>query len=91
MSIFFLNNIPHNGGLTLSHNAQRAVYQTAEEWLENNDDHFEWDSDEAKKRARQTASIWSLIWYPNTPVGFYSIAAPTLEELIALAEKFMRS
>ncbi len=48
---------------------------------------FDWENKEAEARAIAADEIWTLQWYPNTPVGFNSIAAPTLEELLAFASR----
>jgi hypothetical protein len=81
---------PHEAGLYLSHNDQRSMYRTVQQELEAidhlNDDDV-WPSAEAKQRAIDTDSMWKLQWYPDTPVGFNVVCAPTLEELLALARK----
>jgi hypothetical protein len=78
-------NLPkHKCGLYLEHNHHRDIYESAKVWLEDNDNH-EWKSEDDKQRAIATDEIWTLQWYPHTPVGFISIAAPTLDELLAWA------
>jgi len=76
----------HKAGLMLMHNEHRGYYESADEWMKDNEEIYEWPSDDAKKKAIETDSIWTLTWYPATPVGSYSIAAPTLEELLQFAE-----
>ena len=81
---------PHEAGLYLTHNANRGCYRTVAEELQvidhlNDDD--VWGSTEAKQRAIDTNEMWQLQWYPNTPVGFNVVCAPTLEEVLALARK----
>lgn len=76
----------HECGLHLNHNDHKNVYETAEQWIVDND-WCDWENDEAKQRAIATDSIWTLQWYPDTPVGFYAVAAPTLDELLARASK----
>lgn len=75
----------HKAGLTLTHNDHKSVYETVEEFIagEFYDDAFE--SAEARQRAIDTDQLWTLQWYPNTPVGFINVAAPTLEELLSWA------
>lgn len=77
----------HKSGLYLEHNDHRNVYETIEEWLSQRDDMYQWKDEESKQRAIATDEIWTLQWYPVTPIGFYAIAAPTLEELLKLAEE----
>jgi len=74
----------HKAGLHLMHNDHKSVYEPAEQWIADNE-WCNWQSDEAKQRAIATDSIWTLQWYPETPVGFIALAAPTLEELLAWA------
>jgi hypothetical protein len=77
-------NFPeHKCGLYLTHNQHRDYYEPLAQWIEDQDDQYDWDSDEAKARAIATDECWTLQWYPETPIGFNAIAAPTLNELLA--------
>lgn len=75
----------HKAALFISHNEHKNYYQTAAECADR--DPAEWKSEEQKKRAIQTDEIWTMQWYPETPIGFHVIAAPTLEELIEFANE----
>lgn len=83
-------NLPsHPYGLMLGHNDHKGDYLTAADVVAEWDScHWApfWPSEEAKQRAVATDEIWTLRWYPYTPVGQLYIAAPTLEELLAFAE-----
>lgn len=48
------------------------------------DDRFllDWVSAEERAAAIQSNSIWTLQWYPDTPIGSYSVSASTLEALL---------
>jgi hypothetical protein len=74
----------HAASLTLEHNDHKGIYQSAADWIADNE-MFDWRDDAAKQRAIETDSIWTLMWYPDTPVGSYDIAAPTLEEVLEWA------
>jgi hypothetical protein len=74
----------HKCGLHLEHNVHKNYHESASEWIEKND-HYTWKGDESKQAAIESDSVWTLQWYPHTPIGFYAVAAPTLEELLALA------
>jgi len=66
----------------------RDDYESAQKWCDDKDQLEcppDWKDDESKARAIATDEIWTLRWYPNTPIGSYSVAAPTLEELLAFA------
>lgn len=83
---------PHKCALYLEHNDCRSVYQTVAQHLEelasrSDGDMYQWQSDECKARAIATNEIWTLQWYPETPIGFNAVAAPTLEELLAFASE----
>ena len=75
----------HKCSLHLGHNAHHDVYQSASDWCKHNDEYgtYEWQNEEAKQRAIATGEIWTMKWYPNTPVGFNAVAAPTLQELLS--------
>lgn len=73
----------HRCGLHLCHNEHKNYYQSVEEFVLGS--LFDWKDEEAKQRAIATDEIWTLQWYPNTPVCCYCVAAPTLEELLEFA------
>lgn len=69
---------PHKCGLYLEHNPHRDVYESVI-------DQYDADSfptPEDLQQAVDTGEVWQLQWYPETPIGFHVIAAPTLERLI---------
>ena len=73
----------HKCALFLTHNEHRSYYEPAEKFIEEQTLCFK--DDDAKARAIATDEIWVLQWYPDTPIGSYTVAAPTLEEVLALA------
>lgn len=77
---------PHKAGLTLEHNDHKCLYETVAEYAEGGhveDD--EWVSDAERLKAIETNELWVLQWYPSTPVGFYKLAASTLDALLEAA------
>lgn len=78
------------GGMYVSHNEHKDYHQSVAEWAEDDPggSRFQWENDEAKQRAIETGEAWTMQWYPETPIGFYAVAAPTFEELIAWVAKF---
>jgi hypothetical protein len=75
-----MNWLPeHKCGLHLSHNEHLDVYETVEQFYEA--DCFV--SPEEWRKAVAEDSVWVLHWYPETPIGFYRIAASTLEAIEA--------
>lgn len=80
----FVNLLPaHKCGLHLTHNPHREYYDSAKQHIAKNS--YGWKGEEAKARAIATDEIWELQWYPDTPVAFYIVYAPTLLELLELA------
>lgn len=77
----------HNCGLTLEHNVHKSLYEHASDCWEISRGEDVWESQEAKDKAILTDEVWTLQWYPDTPIGFFKIAAPTLEELLTFALK----
>lgn len=73
----------HECSLHLTHNQHKAYYEPIESYVDGDD--FDWENEEAKARSIATNEIWELQWYPNTPVGFIRVVAPTLEEVLAMA------
>lgn len=76
----------HKASLHLQHNDHKNYYENLENWIRDND-WCDWENDEAKRRAIETDECWTLQWYPETPVGFCAVAAPSLEECLALANR----
>ena len=64
-------------------------YQSVADWIDENDsrDFYEWISPEQRALALKTDSVWTLQWYPATPIGFVSCAAAELEPLLAFARE----
>lgn len=77
----------HKCGLYLTHNEHRDYYESAEVYLDNNITRIDFESPEHRQRCIDTDNIWVLQWYPNTPVGFNCVGAPTLEELLDFANR----
>lgn len=75
----------HKCGLYLTHNEHRDTYTPL--WQHIEEDRADWRDEESKKRAIETDECWTLQWYPDTPIGFFRVSAPTLEECLALATK----
>lgn len=79
----------HKASLHLTHNDHKSVYETAAQWAANNDvyEHYEWVSDEQREKALATDSVWTLQWYPATPVGFYAVCGADLEAVLTRANE----
>lgn len=71
--------------MTLTHNEHRIYYEDPAQWIEDNK-WAQWKDQESKDRAIKTNSIWTIQWFPVTPIGSYAFAAPTCDEVLAMAK-----
>lgn len=72
------------GSIAITFNEHEAYYAAAGERCEDPGD---WVSEEERQKAIETNSVWSLSWYPDTPVGFFVVTASSLEAVLAAAER----
>lgn len=72
---------PKNIHLQITHNIHNIFYQSIEDYIRN-DLQVEWVPGDARERAIATDSMWVVSWYPDTLVGFCSMAGATLEEVL---------
>ena len=80
----------HDCALYITHNQHKDMYQTLTEFIGNSEalgSPLQWESDEAKAESIKTGELWEMQWYPDTPVAFFSVAAPTLNDLLKFAMK----
>ena len=75
----------HKCGLYVTHNEHRDYYESIEAYIKDRDVEFESEDEKAKSIA--TDSLWSIQWYPRTPVGFCIVYASTFEEALRLANE----
>lgn len=83
---------PHSS-LHIGFNDDHACnYATAQEWHDewgfyrgDENDRIDWASEGERLRAIQTNSVWTIQWYPNTPVGFNCVGASTLDAAVKYA------
>ena len=76
----------HDGGLHIVHQPHKANYETIEEWeaFAGGRDGL-WVSPEARAQAIATDSLWTVQWYPETPVGFHLLAGSDLGPVLERA------
>lgn len=75
----------HKVTLSITHNEHREYHEPLTSYIDERDS--SWENEESRQRAIATDEIWEMQWYPDTSVGFYCAAAPTLPELISFAKK----
>lgn len=80
----------HEASLHLEHNPHKAYYLTVQQSIDDSDHGFresDWVSEEQKQKAIATNDVWTLQWYPNSPVGFCLMSAADLDVLLDAAKK----
>jgi len=76
----------HKTSMTIQHNDHKSVYISVSDWIKE-DDMCDWESEEEKQRAIDSDELWTIQWYPKTPVSFCAVAASTLESALAFINK----
>lgn len=84
-----------HSSLTIGFNDDHACnYVTAEGWRDeygfyggDEKDIIDWASDEEREKAIRENSVWTVQWYPDTPVGFFCVGASTLKAAVEFAIK----
>jgi hypothetical protein len=73
----------HKCSLTISHNDHRDYYETVKEYydIEN------FESREDFEKCVIADDVWMLNWYPDTPIGSYTVCGSSLERLLERAKK----
>ena len=74
----------HKASLSIIHNKHLDYYESAKTQIERDDDYYHPDSfPEGERDKCITANeIWTLHYYPETPIGFNLIHASKLEALL---------
>jgi len=77
-----MNWLPkHKCGLYLTHNEHRNFYESPEEYIFATGFDADFISPQEMEKAIAEDSVWHLQWYPDTPIGSYSIVAASLEAI----------
>ena len=66
---------PRHLTLTLEHNPHKSVHQPLAEYLADHEHDVQFETPAERDRALAEDSLWVLQWYPDTPVGFLTVAA----------------
>lgn len=73
----------HKCGLYLTHNEHKDYYLTAEQWLDDRGGAYvDWPDEAERRKAIETNEVWTLQWYPKTPIGSYYLGAASLDRLM---------
>lgn len=76
--------IPSHMSCEITHNEHKNYYRSLKEHLENlwNGERPSLDelTNEEYQRCIDTDQFWEIRWYPSTPISFFVVYAPTIEE-----------
>ena len=76
-----MNWLPkHKCSLYLTHNEHKSCYESVTDYYIRGE---EFVSPEEYQKCVDTDNVWSLQWYPDTPVSFFVIRAASLESIEA--------
>jgi hypothetical protein len=80
--------VPKHFALRIEHQPHALDYRSVEAWLEEAtaQDLADVTPEDAAEMVR-TGEVWLVRWYPQTPVGWCAVAAPTLERALELANR----
>lgn len=73
--------LPKHVGMHISHNEHRLYYQTVEEYIAEQRNML-WVPGDSRARAIASGELWSVQWYPDTPVGYCIVHGETLQEIL---------
>ena len=81
--------LPRHINLTIEHQPHAMNYQTVAEWLLDRFGSAKGCSirDADRDEMLRTGEVWQVHWYPDTPIGFHSVAAATLERALERANE----
>jgi len=68
--------------MSIEHNEHKSYYETVESYLGNMSCEPDFVSPEEKQKAIDSNELWTLRWYPDTPISFFIVAASTFNALM---------
>lgn len=76
---------PKHVSLSIQHNPHKDSYESVLEYLESNDLFMEDLAEEDLVKCIERDELWSIQWYPITPISFYMVISYSLERCLELA------
>ncbi len=75
----------HAAGATIQHNDHLGSYRTVAEQETDMPEWFDgaWVSEESRQFALEHNELWSVQWYPRSPVGFENVCAGRWADIMA--------
>jgi hypothetical protein len=78
----------HKASLTLTHNDHKDYYESVKQNIEREHPSYDKEdfiSEEDMQKCIDTNELWKLQWYPDTPIGSYTVLGSTLEIVLQRA------
>lgn len=74
----------HKGSATIHHNGHLVNYQSVAQEELNNPEWFvdAWVNEVSRQHALDMDTLWSVQWYPETPVGFQNLCAGRWSDIV---------
>lgn len=69
----------HECAMIITHNEHKNNYMTVDQF---DNDFSDWINAEEKLKSILTNEVWTIQFYPITPIGFYAISASSLHVLL---------
>lgn len=78
----------HAASLRILHNEHKDYYIKVEDFINTAyKDEDGWLSKEDKQKCIDTNELWVIQWYPDSPVGFYTVLGSSLEIVLEFANR----
>lgn len=71
---------PRHHQLYITHNEHHTNYESVADYLSRDERII--ITPEDKQECIRLNEIWEIQWYPETPISFYCVGAPTLEKAL---------
>jgi len=73
----------HKASLSVEHQPHKAYYESIAQHMESLGGAApSWATEDSERLALEKDELWFLLWYPDTPVAFFSVAGHSLEDAL---------
>ena len=78
----------HKAGMYIEHNPHKDFYQTVTEYIKENECEEDFVSEYDIYKCIENNELWRIQWYPDTPIGSYSVIGHSLESILEEANSY---
>lgn len=78
-------NLPKHLAICIEHNPHKCYYETVEQHFADRPQ--KWVSEEDRQLCVANDDVWTVQYYPDTPIGFYCAAGSSLEIVLDYLNK----